>query len=200
MKEKGSALGLHERLDLVRAIAEALQYAHEHRVYHRGLSPLSILVSESEGKHRPAIFNWQTATRQIDTTTRGGTTLTHHLDSLIDSQAQVYLAPEALRYPDSPGRDFDVFGMGAIAYFILTGSAPAKSRTELCALLDEPRGLVLESHMELKSGSLESMVQDATHPEVGSRLAGIDEFLALLNSTEEELTDPDSDRACRRPT
>jgi serine/threonine protein kinase len=199
MRERGSELGLDDRLDLVRDIAQALQSAHEHRVYHRGLSPLSVLVREDGSKLRPLIFNWQTAARQIETTTRGGATLTHHLESLVDSQAQVYLAPEAIRHPDGPGRDFDVFGMGALAYFILTGNSPASSRAELGKLLEENRGLRLETHTELTSKCLESMVSDATHPEVGSRLAGIDEFLTLLDLAEEELTDPDAERRVEDP-
>ena len=45
--ERGSADGLDlaTRLDLLRRLAEALKYAHERRIYHRGLHPQKVLVT-----------------------------------------------------------------------------------------------------------------------------------------------------------
>ena len=40
-------LGIRDRLRLVRAVAEALQYAHQHAVIHRDLKPSNLLVTET---------------------------------------------------------------------------------------------------------------------------------------------------------
>src|SRR5919198_1647490 len=44
LRERGETLDIDARLSLVRQIAEALQYAHKRRLYHRALSPQTILV------------------------------------------------------------------------------------------------------------------------------------------------------------
>src|SRR6266702_339294 len=64
----GQSLDLDARLSLVRQIAEALQYAHERRLYHRALSPQTILVTVLDKSQSPTIpvkiFDWQTAQRE----------------------------------------------------------------------------------------------------------------------------------------
>jgi Nuclease-related domain/Protein tyrosine and serine/threonine kinase len=45
LRDRGETLDIDTRLNLVRQIAEALQYAHEHHLYHRALSPQTLLVT-----------------------------------------------------------------------------------------------------------------------------------------------------------
>ena len=60
LRQKGSTLSLETRLDLSRQIADALRYAHSHRVIHRALSPKSILVVQPDSeKPQLRLFNWQ---------------------------------------------------------------------------------------------------------------------------------------------
>ena len=50
------------QLSILRQIAEALSYAHRHRVVHRGLYPSAVLVKErSDGTVQVKVGNWQTA-------------------------------------------------------------------------------------------------------------------------------------------
>ena len=64
LRDQGESLDIDTRLGLVRQVSEALQYAHEHRLYHRALSPQTLLVMAPTSP-RPVvkIFDWQTAQR-----------------------------------------------------------------------------------------------------------------------------------------
>jgi hypothetical protein len=44
LHDRGETLDIDTRLGLVRQITETLQYDHEHRLYHRALSPQTLLV------------------------------------------------------------------------------------------------------------------------------------------------------------
>lgn len=60
--QAGSRLGFEARLALVRQIAETLRYCHDKRLFHRALSPQSILVWDpDEPAPRLRILDWQTA-------------------------------------------------------------------------------------------------------------------------------------------
>jgi serine/threonine protein kinase len=54
LRDRGATLDIATRLGLVRQIAEALQYAHEHRLYHRALSPQTLLVT-APASPRPVV-------------------------------------------------------------------------------------------------------------------------------------------------
>ena len=45
LRARGETLDIDQRLALVRQLAETLQYAHAHRLYHRALSPQTILIT-----------------------------------------------------------------------------------------------------------------------------------------------------------
>jgi len=48
LRDRAARLSLDQRLQLVRDIAEVLQYAHSRRLYHRALGPQSVLVRDVE--------------------------------------------------------------------------------------------------------------------------------------------------------
>src|SRR5699024_2084009 len=52
-------LSLAEQFDIVRQEAETVDYAHRHRVVHRGLAPSAVLVRErSGGGYEVVVANW----------------------------------------------------------------------------------------------------------------------------------------------
>jgi hypothetical protein len=99
LRDRAETLGIATRLDLVRQIAEALQYAHEHRLYHRALSPQTLLVT-APASPRPVvkIFDWQTAQRDSisDSTPRPTAEDGWQLGLFGDPQSLLYMAPEAI--------------------------------------------------------------------------------------------------------
>lgn len=193
MRERGARLSTRERCDLLRQIAEALQFAHQRKITHRALSPQSILVRTPDG---PApeiqIYNWQTGARELQSSgqTRERFTATSHLEQLIEDASAVYVAPEALTNSWATGEPLDVFSVGAVAFFLFTGRPPASGVAELVQTLRAGNGLQLSAAIDGAPRKLQELVQYATAPAVEDRLESIDDFLTLQNDAERELAMP----------
>jgi serine/threonine protein kinase len=196
LSERISSLTVDQRLHLLRQIAETVRYAHQKGLIHRALSPQSILVLDPTATEPTLqILNWQTASREpvSSRSTSLGVTATSHVDRLIEESSAVYMAPEALAEPGASGEETDVFSLGAIAYHLFSGQAPATSFHELTEKLREDHGLRISSVLDGASESLQYVIKYSTHPEVTSRLETVDQFLEDLEQVEAELTEPDRD-------
>jgi serine/threonine protein kinase len=199
------ALGPGRRLDaaaalaLVRRIAEAVQFAHAHRLYHRALSPQSIYVRpEADGSLSAKIANWATAQRAAERDSAQHTVLSH-MSQVIQDEAGPYLALEAhSRVAEAgsgtDGAYLDVFSLGAIAYLLFTGKPPAGNDLELQDKLSRGAGLQVTDVLNGASQQLQDLIQYATHPDLGARIGSAGEFLEFLDEVEDELTRPDSER------
>lgn len=196
VRDHGARLSVGQRLQLVRDIAEVLQYAHSRRLYHRALGPQSILVRGADGGDlRVQLMNWQTAARQADTAgataTVHRTTGTQHVEAYVEDPGLVYLAPETTRADPAHGAELDVFSLGCLTYLIFSGQPPAASTLELAAKLRLGPGLRLSDVLDGCHPRLHELVQYATNPEVLARYDTIQGFLADLDRVEDELTAPD---------
>jgi serine/threonine protein kinase len=197
LRDHGARLGVSQRLQLVREIAEVLKYAHSRRLHHRALGPQSVLVRDIEtASPRVQLMNWQTAARESEGLMSGGSTLhrqtgTAHVQSYVEDPGLVYLAPETTRADPAHGAELDVFSLGCLTWLIFTGQAPATSILDLHDKLRRGQGLQLSDAMDGCPESLQSLVQFATSPEVITRYGSIQEFLDDLDKVEEELTTPD---------
>lgn len=194
LRDHGSRLGVTQRLQLVRDIAEVLKYAHSRRLYHRALGPQSVLVRDiASATPRVQLMNWQTATRDADTAnaTLHRTAGTAHVQSYVEDPGLVYLAPEATRADPAHGAELDVFSLGCLTWLIFTGQPPAASLLELHDKLRRGQGLCLSDALDSCPARLHELVQFATSPEVITRYGDIQEFLDELDKVEDELTTPD---------
>ena len=73
------------------------------------------------------VIDWQAAARDFEQTISPSLGVTSLGGDHVGDVAGVYLAPEFdSPYPDPV--DLDVFGLGAVAYLILTGQSPAAGR------------------------------------------------------------------------
>ncbi|MEU0427267.1 BREX system serine/threonine kinase PglW [Streptomyces canus] len=192
----GGRLTPEVRLDLVRQLAEAVRYAHNRSLYHRALSARSVYVSAQEDGSDPVlrIADWQTAARDFETTlhrTLGDTPLDA---GLIADVAQVYLAPETDQEFADPV-DLDVFGLGSLAYLLLTGRPPADRRSALVDRLAAEGGLHPYAVADGISAALDSLVFQATAADVRDRPASAEEFLRLLDAAEADAAAPEPSSA-----
>ena len=193
LRDRGAQLTVDQRLQLVRDIAETLKYAHSKRLYHRALGPQSIMVYGADGATlAPKLMNWQTASREADNPdTVHRTTGTRHVEDYVEDPGLVYLAPETTRADATHGPSLDVFSLGAIAYHVFSGQAPAGSVLELTVKLRQGQGLRLSDVMDGCGMRLQELIQFATSPDVMARYDVVQGFLDDLVKVEEELTSPD---------
>ncbi|MBA1445768.1 MAG: BREX system serine/threonine kinase PglW [Chromatiales bacterium] len=195
-----TGLGANQRLDildalnLARQIAETVRFAHGQRLYHRALSPQSIYVNaKGDGNFSVKIGNWSTADRSFEHETRHLTVLSH-LSCMVQEEAGPYLALEAHSATDTDAVYLDIFSLGAIAYLLFTGKPPAQNDLELQDKLSRGTGLQITDELNGAGKDLQDLIQYATHPDVGSRIGSVDEFMDYLHEVEDEITRPDNQR------
>lgn len=192
LAEHGAELDVYDRLALLRELSEILAYAHGKRLYHRVLSPASVLVVQPGGPKRSLkVFNWQTGLRRAGTTTGREVSGTRHPEQLADFAAQAYMAPEVRRGLDADLAKADVFSLGAIAWELWAGRPAAATAEELLSRLAAEDGLSLAAVVDGAPSGLDALVRRATAPRADFRLDSVADFLELLNQVEDELTRPD---------
>jgi serine/threonine protein kinase len=186
---------------MVRQLAETIAYAHRRHLHHRALSARSVLVTpvksfrgtEDEAWLRPhlQISDWHAASRTPDTT-RGSSPAvlqTAHVGMHLEKSSEGYLAPE-FREPGADPVALDVFGLGTLAYLLLSNQPPATSRQELVNRLTTDNGLRPSASADSVSEFMDEVVQAATAPQPSQRIATAEEFLELLETVEDEVTAP----------
>ena len=119
-KLKESRLSIHETIELVATIAEALHYAHKQGIVHRDIKPGNILLDKN-GK--PFVADFGLALREQDVG-----------KGPLCAGTPPYMSPEQARGEGNrvDGRS-DIFSLGVVLYELLAGRRPfqAKSRDEL---------------------------------------------------------------------
>lgn len=191
-----SSFSTGQRLDLIRQIAEALQFAHKRNVYHRALSPWSIDVRSNKNSLRARLRDWQSGSSSTDTPaeTRMTVDTGARAGLLTAPQAGAYTAPEVLCGRGLDATSIDIFSLGALTYAIFTDQAPAADADELFGKLSGSSGLLISEALDGAPDSLQELVQLATDPNPSDRPATVAEFLDYLNAVEDDLTTPDVSR------
>jgi serine/threonine protein kinase len=187
-------LGISQRLDLVRQVAEALSYAHQRGVYHRALSPWTVEVTEqAEGRLSARIRDWQSGSS--DQQTQSKTRMTLHVGQLagvIESpQSAVYAPPEVIAGHGYDPASIDMFSLGALSYAIFSGKHPATDVEQMLRKCSTGPGLLISEVLDGASDNLQLLVQSATDPNPAERPSDVREFLRLLDDVENDLTAPE---------
>lgn len=131
---KETTLSAKDAAALLIPVARAVQYSHEMGVLHRDLKPQNILLTQ-DGLPKVADFG---LAKRLDTDdndtdkTRAGVIL----------GTPGYMAPEQARDTDSVGPQTDVYALGSILYYMMTGrppfTAPTPFETVRQLLANEP--------------------------------------------------------------
>ncbi|MDQ1305164.1 MAG: hypothetical protein QG671_994, partial [Actinomycetota bacterium] len=186
---------LATQLSMIRQIGEAIQYAHNNRVVHRGLSPRAVWVRPVSGtKHdvKVRVGDWQGAgstdgAAGTRVSSRGITTLFGVAQPDDDTGlTEAFAAPEGAWVAGADRIRLDVFGLGALAFYLLTGASPASNGLALKQRLREQQGLDLTLELPQVSSTLRSLVLKATRPAPTQRTADVPTVLAQLAGAERD--------------
>jgi tetratricopeptide (TPR) repeat protein len=120
-----------ERVQLVCAVCETVQHAHEHGVVHRDLKPGNVLVT---AYGTPKVTDFGLAKRvggEPELSTPGQQTQT---GAIVGTPS--YMAPEQAGGKSAEvGPAVDVYALGAMLYELLTGRPPFRAETPLDTLM-----------------------------------------------------------------
>ena len=111
-----TGMPMHEALEIVTAVADALDVAHQRGLLHRDVKPANILLAKAQGGRRRILLADFGIARQTDEVSGfTGTNMT------IGSVG--YAAPEQLMGEPIDGRA-DQYGLAVTAFCLLTGTMP----------------------------------------------------------------------------
>ena len=121
--ERNAALPVGEAISVLRDIARALAYAHEHGIVHRDIKPENILLSGDAAVVTDFGIAKALAASKIQAP---GGTLTQ-VGTSIGTPA--YMAPEQAAGDPATDHRADLYALGCIAYELLAGAPPFADRT-----------------------------------------------------------------------
>lgn len=125
-------------VELLRPVAEALDYAHRKSVLHRDIKPQNILI-----QHRPDFSVEDVVLIDFGLAAEIRSTMARHTKGKVDaSGTRPYMSPEQLR--GKPGQwdaRTDQYSLAVVAYELLAGHLPFESEDDMAlmmAVLNEP--------------------------------------------------------------
>ncbi len=128
-----SAAGWPERLRVFQRVCETVAFAHAHGVIHRDLKPQNVMVGPFG---EVLVLDWGVAKVALDGEVDGGAFASSPPDGAADTSPRhtaygtilgtpAYMPPEqAQGAVDRIDERSDVFALGGVLYFLLTGQAP----------------------------------------------------------------------------
>ena len=122
---KKGHFGLEKSVAVIRAVADALSYAHAEGVVHRDVKPQNILLDQ-QGRVYLADFG---IARMVE----GGAAITR--TGLVSGTPQ-YMAPEQATGHALDHR-MDIYALGIVAYEMFTGSTPFSADTPVAVLMKQ---------------------------------------------------------------
>ncbi len=163
-------------LGIVRALAEALGFAHEHGIVHRDVKPENVLFDNLD---RPLLADFGIALSGTQPTrvTREGATI----------GSSGYMSPEQARGGPIDGRS-DLYSLGVLCYELLAGEMPFHGADALAVALAHIEKPVprLPVTRRLWQPLIDKAL--AKHPE--ARFQGAEEFIAALDVIERRMRAP----------
>ncbi len=173
-------------------VGQAIGYAHKQRVIHRDLKPSNVIV----GEHGEImLIDWGLARRigqpdaerdaqPIDTIGPGDSDLTMEGTAL---GTLAYMSPEQARGDKTTGISTDIHGLGAILFYVLTGTPPRDAKTDQAMLELACQGSVDEHRLRdprvppaLAAVCLKALSPDPEnrYPSAANFVKDIENFLA----------------------
>ncbi|WP_156689022.1 serine/threonine-protein kinase [Mycobacterium sp. Marseille-P9652] len=133
-------------VDIVTAVADALDFGHDRRLLHRDVKPENILVTAADGHRRRVLLTDFGIARKIDD-------VSHLTEANVAVGTISYVAPEQLLGKPLDGRA-DQYALAATAFYLLTGAPPFD---------DSNRAVVLSKHLNAPPPRVSERRPDCAH-------------------------------------
>jgi len=174
--EKDGPMSSRKAAETLKAIAAAVQYANYRGILHRDLKPQNVLVDQT-GK--PYVTDFGLAKRTGINSSLTGT------GAVIGSPA--YMPPEQARgLHEQVGPPSEVYGLGAILYFCLTGKSPFQGDSMIAVIsqvldkeVDSPKNVNPRIADDLTTICLKCLEKrkDDRYPTAGELVEELNRFL-----------------------
>jgi serine/threonine-protein kinase len=161
-------------VEIISAVADALDYAHSRGLLHRDVKPSNILLTDASPRRRILLADFGIARELGDIS---GLTATN---MLVGTTA--YCAPEQLQGSDLDGRA-DQYALGCTAFDLLAGSAPFRHSNPAVVItqhLSAPPPHISERRPEL--ADLDGAIAKALAKKPDDRYPTCTDFAATLGS------------------
>lgn len=150
-------LGPQQALEIVPAVCDALQFAHNKGIVHRDIKPENIMV-DTDGKVKIADFG---LAKLLDNKTAPMLTKTNQAMGTMH-----YMAPEQFERPHDVDHRADIYSLGVVIYELLTGElplgrfAPPSKKVSVDVRLDEIVLQTLEKEPSLRYQRVSELKSD----------------------------------------
>ena len=159
--------------EIISAVADALDYAHQRGSLHRDIKPANILLAETDAKGRRIVLADFGIARQA-----GGISGLTATNMVMGTTA--YAAPEQLLGKDIDGRA-DQYALGCTAFHLLTGAAPYDNSNAAVVIsqhLSAPPPLIGERRPDLVD--LNAVISKVLAKDPANRFASCSDFATAL--------------------
>jgi serine/threonine-protein kinase len=159
--------------EIIGAVADALDYAHQRGLLHRDIKPANVLLAEADAKGRRIVLADFGIARQAGDIS--GLTATNMVMG-----TTAYAAPEQLLGKDIDGRA-DQYALGCTAFHLLTGAAPYDNSNAAVVIsqhLSAPPPLIGERRPDLVD--LNAVISKVLAKDPATRFASCSDFATAL--------------------
>ena len=170
--DREKQLPVDEAVKIATDLAEALDYAHRHKIIHRDIKPANILIHEG----RPLIADFGIA---LAVGVAGGGRLT---ETGLSVGTPHYMSPEQATGDQAVGVATDIYALGAVLYEMLVGEPPYVGSTAQAILGKIIQGKLASATEERASvpANVDAAIRKALEKLPADRFTGAQEFAGAL--------------------
>ncbi len=165
-------LPVDEAVGIATAVANALDYAHRHKVIHRDIKPANILIHDGE----PMVSDFGIA---LAVGAGGGDRLT---ETGLSLGTPYYMSPEQATGDQPVGSSTDTYALGSVLYEMLVGEPPYPGTTTQAVLgkIIAGKPVSAREHRSQVPSNVDAAIRRAIEKLPADRFGSVQEFARAL--------------------